>query len=336
MLWGGAMDRGLRSVVPYILSLAGLASLFTLSARAQPADAKLLTVERIYGSPSLSGNRTQGMKWAPDGKRISYLDRRNGALELWTIDAGTGERKVLVEADALDAVQQPERTQSVQSTGLGRVLPDSYFWSPGGESLLFAGRSGLVLLDLKTMGHKTLVSGPQEVEDPKFSPDGKWVSFVRSSNLWVVNVASGSIRALTTGGSEEILKGELDWVYPEELDATTAYWWSPGFLKIAYYEMDERPVTRYPIIDMSSPRRHSTRASRKRAKRIPSCGSGSCPFRAVKRKWMDTGAENRHLSRACRLAARQSPRRDPAHQPCAKSPRPALLRRFDMALRIPS
>ena len=91
-----------------------------------------------------------------------------------------------------------------------------------------------------------------EIEDPKFSPDGKWVSFVRDSNLWVANIATGKVQALTTGGSEEILKGQLDWVYPEELDATTAYWWSPDSSKIAYYQMDERPVTRFPIVDMSS------------------------------------------------------------------------------------
>ena len=68
-----------------------------------------------------------------------------------------------------------------------------------------------------------------------------------------MNIASGETKTLTSGGSEEVLKGKLDWVYPEELDARTAYWWSPDSKKIAYYEMDERPVTRYPIMDMSSP-----------------------------------------------------------------------------------
>ena len=46
-------------------------------------------------------------------------------------------------------------------------------------------------------------------------------------NLWIVNIATGEITTLTNGGSEEILKGKLDWVYPEELDTRTAYWWSP-------------------------------------------------------------------------------------------------------------
>ena len=115
---------------------------------------------------------------------------------------------------------------------------------------------------------------------------------MRDSNLWVANVATGKVKALTTGGSEEILKGQLDWVYPEELDATTAYWWSPDSSKIAYYQMDERPVTRYPIMDMSSA------AGAIEYTRFPEAG-GANPIVRVgvvqvgggETKWMDTGSD---------------------------------------------
>lgn len=223
---------------------------------AQTNRTRELTVERIYGEPNLSGSLTTGIEWSPDAKRISYLERNpqiaNAGTELWTMDAATGERKVLVNSETLKAVTQPKKTAATQATGLGRIEPGSYFWSPTGDALLFAGSSDLVLLDLKTMAPKSLISGDRNIEDPKFSPDGKWVSFVRDWNLWIVNVASGDTKAITTSGSEEILKGKLDWVYPEELDLTTAYWWSPDSSKIAFLEMDERPVRRYPIMDMSS------------------------------------------------------------------------------------
>src|ERR1700722_12051337 len=117
-----------------------------------------------------------------------------------SMDATTGEKKVLVKADTLQEVMRPEKAKVVQSTGLGRVQPQNYFWAPDGSALLFAGDTELVLLDLKTMAPKSLVSGDAELEDPKFSPDGKWVSFVRDFNLWLVNTASGELKALTTGG----------------------------------------------------------------------------------------------------------------------------------------
>jgi dipeptidyl-peptidase 4 len=270
---------------------------FAQSGSPQSNASEALTVDRIFGGPSLNGRLTQGIEWSPDAKRISYLERdalgkESGGVELWTIDAMTGSRKVLVNAATLESVMRPQATSAVQSTGLGRIQPESYLWSPTGDSLLFIGSNDLIVLDLKKMAQKRLVTGDHELEDPKFSPDGKWVSFVRDANLWVANIASGEIKALTTGGSEQILKGKLDWVYPEELDLTSAYWWSPDSSKIAYYEMDERPVTRYPIMDMSSP------VGALEYTRFPQAGEpnpivrvGVVAVGGGETKWMDTGAD---------------------------------------------
>ena len=245
--------------IPRTLILSTLCILLAAAAspswaQTETAPARLLTVERIYGSPSLSGQLTEGIEWAPDGKRLSFFAPGadgNGAA-LWTMDAATGARKVLVDVATLNSVMQAEKEKTIQATGLARAGQKSYLWAPDARSLLFIGSDSLALLDLTTMKHKEIVLGQQEIGDPKFSPDSKWVSFVRDHNLWVASVATAQTRQLTSGGSVELLKGELDWVYPEELDSRTAYWWSPDSTKIAYYEMNEKPVTRYPIVDMSS------------------------------------------------------------------------------------
>jgi len=261
------------------------------AAQATAAAKKELTLDRLFSPPFLGGRTTQGIEWAPDGKRFSYLERKNSEIELWAMDAATGERKVLVNAETLKSVTQPEKAKTTQATGLGRVQADNYQWAPDSGSLLFIGTSSMVLLDLKTMQATPVVSSEAEIEDPKFSPDGKWISFSRNANLFAVNLASGETKTLTTGGSEEVLKGKLDWVYPEELDTRTAYWWSPDSSKIAYYEMDERPVTRYPIMDMSSPTGGTEYT------RYPQAGEanpivrvGVVPITGGETKWMDTGA----------------------------------------------
>lgn len=245
------MERMSRAAGPVFLIaiVAGVAAAPTQARTQAKAQQKQLTVDRIFNAPSLSGELTEGIEWAPDGKHISYIDQG----EIWTMDANTGERKVLVGAETLRSVVQPEKEKAIQATGLGRVEEQAYQWSADGHWLLFVGSNSLALLDLRTNTPKALVSYADEITDPKFSPDSNWVSFVRASNVWVVNVASGESRGVTTGGREELLKGQLDWVYPEELNCATAYWWSPDSSKIAYYIMDERPVTRYPIMDMSSP-----------------------------------------------------------------------------------
>jgi dipeptidyl-peptidase 4 len=296
---GGRASRLLRDRIgPAFLLIALAAALGTSPARAKARPSKSLTVERIYGAPSLSGHLVQGIQWSPDGERISYLEHDGSRVEMWTMEAVRGERKILVNANVLQQVLAPGPTSAIQATGLGRVQADKYIWSPAGGALLFTGCTNLVYLDLKTMAAKSLAkTDPGEAalcdEDPKFSPDGKWISFVRKSNLYVVSVASGEVKQLTTGGSEEILKGELDWLYPEELDSTTAYWWSPDSSKIAYYEMDERPVTRYPIMDMSSPIGAMVYT------RFPQAGEpnpvvrvGVVSLGSGGTKWMDTGADS--------------------------------------------
>ena len=218
------------------------------------------SVERIYGTSSLLGHPTTGIVWAPDGKHVSYFtdlaggDAKQGRRkELWEMDAATGEKQLLVGADKLDNALPAEVQNTSQATGLGRHAPGQYQWAPNGEALLLQGGTALAWFDLKSQTAKALVSGKEAIADPKISPDSKWVSFVRDHNLWLVRVADGKEHAFTKGGSEEIRKGELDWVYPEELELTTAYWWAPDSSSIAFLEMDERKVTQYPLVDFESP-----------------------------------------------------------------------------------
>ncbi len=226
----------------------------TALAGPRPGPSKTLTIEHIYGAPSLSGSLARGVEWSPDSTRISYFESKGHGAELVTRDARTGRRHVLLKEEELASAMPPAESSAVQATGLGRVQAPDYLWSPRGDSLLLIGGSRVVLLDLATKSARTLASSDSAhpIADPKFSPDGNWVSFVRDANLWLVNVASGETKQLTFGGGAGIRDGQLDWLYPEELDASTAYWWAPDSSKVAYYEMDERPVKRYPILDMSS------------------------------------------------------------------------------------
>ena len=289
--------------------LISLATFFVLwlGAAALPQSSgtagKQLTVERICSRPSLSGTFTQGLEWAPDGKRLSYFHRsgegKDAKTELWVMDALTGEQHTLVDAEKLATLLEPPKGPPSQATGLGRRAPESYFWAPDGNALLFASGGDLVWLDLKTKTANHLVKGEQEVEDPKISPDGRWVSYVQEHNVWVVSAAGGAPKQLTRGGNDDFLEGELDWVYPEELDLGTAYWWSPDSSRIAFLEMDERPVTKYPLIDFLSytGETHTMRYP-KTGDANPVVRAGVVPVSGGKTQWITTGAEtNIYLAR---------------------------------------
>src|SRR5260370_33631527 len=169
------------------------------------------------------------------------------------MDAANGQRQLLVASDKLESILPADTSRPAQATGLGRRAPAQYQWAPDGAGILFQGRTALAWLDVKSHMGRTLVSGKAALADPKISPDGRNVSFIRDRNLWLVSLADGKERAISQGGTEEIRKGELDWGYPEELDIKPAYWWSPDSSAIAYLEMDERKVSQYPLVDFSSP-----------------------------------------------------------------------------------
>ena len=221
---------------------------------------KALTVERIYSQPSLSGRLTRGLTWTPDGKQVSYFETkgsgRDAKTELWAMDAASGERRLLVAADKLEAILPADISRPTQATGLGRRAPSQYLWVPDGSGLIFIGPSSLAWFDLKSQSAHTILSGKDPIADVKLSPNGRYVSFVRDHNIVVLEYSRRDLSGffqLTTRGTEEIRKGELDWVYPEELDIKTAYWWAPDSSAIAYLEMDERKVSQYPLVDFSSP-----------------------------------------------------------------------------------
>jgi len=79
------------------------------------------------------------------------------------------------------------------------------------------------------------------------SPDGAQKLVYRDRNLWLSAADGSGEIALTTDGSEKtrIKYGTASWVYGEELNQATAFWWSPSAKRLAYYRFDESGVPDY-------------------------------------------------------------------------------------------
>src|SRR5690606_38271716 len=94
-----------------------------------------------------------------------------------------------------------------------------------------------------------LTSTPEPEELAEFSPDARFVAFVRSNDLYVVDVPTQTERALTTGGTDTLRHGKADWIYFEELFGRSwkAYWWSPDSSRIAFLRTDASSVDIFPL-----------------------------------------------------------------------------------------
>ena len=79
--------------------------------------------------------------------------------------------------------------------------------------------------------------------EPKLSPSGRLLSFVRGSRLWVLPVAGGEAVAITPPESADTVHwGEAEFVAQEEMARSSGTWWAPGDAWLAVERFDEAKV----------------------------------------------------------------------------------------------
>ena len=218
------------------------------------ASKKKLTIEAIFAEGGLTGRAPETVKWSPDGTKASFIQRDDFGEhgELWYVDAATGEKKVLVSEAKLALLSPPlSRIQSERERErVTRYHIASYVWAPDSKRLLFDSNGQLWLYDLATGTAVQFTSSPDASQDPKFSPDGNHVAYLRKHNLYVRPIdGMKDEKQLTKDKDENLLNGEVDWVYAEELNVRSNYFWSPDNREIVFLQMDETQVPTYPIVD---------------------------------------------------------------------------------------
>jgi dipeptidyl-peptidase-4 len=220
----------------FLLALAAAGILFGMEPMgaqdrlpAMPGADQYARVTPLINGAIVSG-AAQGIQWAEDGRSVSYT----AAGKNWRFDFAS---RSAVEA----ASPAPAGGGRGGGRGAGGAPP------PGGN----AGRGGLEQaqseMPLAPMqGCPAL--GTQTARGRQAycitSPNGQLKAFFRTRNLWVANIDGSNERQLTRDGSEQsrIKYGTGSWVYGEELDQTTAIWWSQDSSKVAFYRFDESKV----------------------------------------------------------------------------------------------
>ena len=233
-------------------SMFAAAALMLAIAATSPAAERKLTLEAITGDAPLSGPTLMKPQVAPDGSRVSFLrgkDSDRNRLDLWEYHVDSGQTRMLVDSavvlpgEETLSDEEKARRERQRIAGLSGIV--DYQWSPDAGTLLFPLGGELYLYDLSKQGAaavRRLTDGGGFATDPKISPRGGYVSFVRARNLWVIDLASGDERQLTFDGSDTIGNGVAEFVADEEMGRHTGYWWAPDDSAIAYARIDESPV----------------------------------------------------------------------------------------------
>jgi dipeptidyl-peptidase-4 len=224
---------------------------------AAPVDAqappRALTIDAIFDPATrvnFSGTPATNITWI-DADSYLLVQRGSNGFDWLKVDAASGRSTPLFDAGrmenaiaALPGITRAEASEVARSNDLTL--------NPARTGVLFSLSDDLYFYDFGSAKATRLTSTPGEEEEATFSPDGRQVAFVRGNNLKVIELASQRETALTTDGSNEILNGKLDWLYQEEIYGRgrfRGYWWSPDSSRLAFLQLDERPVPEYTVTD---------------------------------------------------------------------------------------
>jgi dipeptidyl-peptidase-4 len=225
-----------------------------VQATAVLAQEKLLTIDDIFDPAkrvNFSGTPANP-RWLKDGIHYIVASKdRTASPRLLKVNAVTGKSepfynsaKMEAALDALSGISKETARRLANQT--------SYQMNPAETGVLINNGNDLFYYEFGSDRAVRLTHNPEEEVGEGFSPDGRMISFVRTGNLYVEDLATQRERALTRDGNAKVLNGRLDWVYQEEVYGRGnfgAYWWSPDSTRLAFLRIDENPVPDFTVVD---------------------------------------------------------------------------------------
>ena len=195
----------------------------------------------------------------PDGKAMLFLrsQPRSAKLSLFEFDVATGKtRELLTPEQVLKGAEEKLSPEEKAARERMRVSVGGFthFQLSEDGSLILLSLSGkLYTVERVSNTVRELPTGKGFLLDPKFSPDGKKISYVRDHDVYVLDLASLKETRVTTEGTEKVPHGSAEFVAQEEMGRFTGYWWSPDSQQIAYQETNNQDVEIWRIADPMFP-----------------------------------------------------------------------------------
>lgn len=187
-----------------------------------------------------------GIKWANDGN--SYYNIQSDGIVQYTLP--NNEFNVLFSNEQLTPV------------GSDKPLKVSYFnFSQDEQKVLIFTNTKRVwrintkgdywVLNVKTSALQQIGKTMPEssLMFAKISPDGNQVAYVSGNNIYVENLNTSEVKALTTDGNSTLINGTFDWAYEEEFACRDGFRWSSDSKSIAYWQIDASAIKKFYLLN---------------------------------------------------------------------------------------
>jgi dipeptidyl-peptidase-4 len=204
-----------------------------------------IIVIAFIGSSTVKAQRG-GINWTKDGN--SYYQNTGG--EIVTVTLPKNDKKTIISRELLT----PSSTNTPLSVRSFQLTDD------GTKALIYTNtkrvwrqdsRGDYWVADITNNTLKQIGKGKpaSSLMFAKFSPDGSKVAYVSEHNIYVEDLATNAIKALTTNGTARMINGTFDWVYEEEFGCLDGFKWAPDGKSIAYWQIDATKIKNFLMMN---------------------------------------------------------------------------------------
>ena len=220
-------------------SFLSLALALLLSVQGLAQEKKFFTpADASYNNRSLYAQRPSQLKWVGDSDILMKVDGK----KIVTMTPGGKKEATFMTLDELNGYANAAGIDSL------RRIPN-LTWLNDQKAYFYAvGKDGIALnrLDIKKKTIESLTTVPQGAENQTLCEKTMRIAYTIKNNLFV---ADGDKQIQITDNPEGVVAGQS--VHRNEFAINGGIFWSPDGSKLAYYSMDERMVTDYPLVDIT-------------------------------------------------------------------------------------
>src|ERR1700744_1041537 len=252
----------------------------------------LVTLALLFSIQNKAKAQRGGVNWAKDGYQYYRNMPGEGIVEFDTRDSA--KKTVIVTKEMLT----PQ--------GKSPLAVSSFSFSDDGNKVMIFTNTKRVwryntkgdywVYDMNTKALKQIGVGKpvSSLMFAKFSPDGTKAAYVSEHNLYVEDLATGSIKPLTTDGTSRLINGTFDWVYEEEFDCRDGFRGAPDSKQSAYWQIDARKIKNYLMLNTTdSIYPYTIPVEYPVAGEDPSsCKIGVVDINTAKTTWIDVPGDN--------------------------------------------
>ncbi len=216
-------------------------------------NAARLSLDRIFTANEFQEEKLEKLAWSKrnaDYFTVEVPQAGGQGRDLVRNDPATGRKTVVVAAQAFVPAGQTEPL-NVEGFEFSTEESQLLIYTNSQRVWRRNTRGDYWVLHLAT-GQLQKLGGdaaPATLMFAKFSPDGTRVAYVWDNNLYVQELRTHDITALTTDGSATLINGTSDWVNEEELNIRDGYRWSPDSRAIVFWQFDTRGVRQFHLLN---------------------------------------------------------------------------------------